>query len=99
MLGYASGSEELTRFLLVKFVNRYYNQKYMWEDAVFVHLYETRFADKTYSWLTDQGTKMVRDRAYSLMANITGNPASEIQLPDSTGKSVNLYSVEAPFTL
>jgi thiol-disulfide isomerase/thioredoxin len=99
MLGYASASEEMQKFLLLKFVNRYLNQKYMWEDAVFVHLFEKYFAQKNYTWLTDKGKKMITDRAYSLMANIMGTPAAEIELPDSTGKKVNLYSVEAPYTM
>ena len=46
MLGFASANEEMTRFLLIKFVNRYLNQKYMWEDAVFVHLFENIFPIK-----------------------------------------------------
>ena len=40
MLGYASADSDNEKFLLLKFVNRYLNMKYMWEDAVFVHLYE-----------------------------------------------------------
>ena len=47
MLGYASINEEMTKFLLIKFVNRYLQQKYMWEDAVFVHLYQKYFAGDT----------------------------------------------------
>ena len=43
MLGYASINEEMQRFLLIKFVNRYLNQKYMWEDKVFVHLLKCFF--------------------------------------------------------
>lgn len=99
MLGPASISEEMTRFLLVKFVNRYLNQKYMWEDAVFVHLYEKYFSQKTYSWLTDKGMKTITDRAYSLMANIMGNPAADIELPDSSGKITSLYQQDASFTI
>jgi thiol-disulfide isomerase/thioredoxin len=99
MLGYASINDEMQKFLLLKFVNRYLNQKYMWEDAVFVHLYETYFSQKDYPWLTQQGKKIITDRAYSLMANIMGNPASEIELPDTAGKKINLYSVEAPYVL
>ena len=99
MLGYASASEEMQKFLLLKFVNRYLNMKYMWEDAVFVHLFEKYFSQKNYSWLNDKGKKMITDRAYSLMANIMGSPAAEIELPDSTGKNVNLYSLESPYTL
>jgi hypothetical protein len=99
MLGYASINEEMQKFLLLKFVNRYYNQKYMWEDAVFVHLFERFFSNKDYSWLTAQGKKQITDRAYSLMANITGNPASNIELKDVNGKTISLYDVQGPFTL
>ncbi len=99
MLGPASINEEMTRFLLVKFVNRYLNQKYMWEDAVFVHLYEKYFAPKSYSWLSDKGLKTITDRAYSLMANIMGSPASDIELPDPQGKPASLYELNSDFTI
>jgi hypothetical protein len=49
MLGYASASKEMTKYLLVKFVNRYLNMKYMWEDAVFVHLFQKYFSQKEYA--------------------------------------------------
>jgi thiol-disulfide isomerase/thioredoxin len=99
MLGFASANEETQKFLLLKFVNRYLNQKYMWEDAVFVHLYEKYFSQKTYPWITEKGVKMIQDRAYSLMANILGNAAADIDLPDSTGKHVTLYSLTSPYTV
>lgn len=99
MLGYAANSADMQRFLLLKFVNRYLAQKYMWEDAVFVHLFEKYFSQKSYPWLTDKGTKLITDRAYSLMANIFGSPASDVVLPDSTGKTATLYGVKSPYTL
>jgi thiol-disulfide isomerase/thioredoxin len=100
MLGYATPSEEMTKFLLIKFVNRYLQQKYMWEDAVFVHLYQKYFSQKEYPWLTSQGKKTITDRAYSLMANIMGSPAENISLPDSTGKILSLYGdTTAKFTI
>ncbi|MBA2499009.1 MAG: DUF5106 domain-containing protein [Chitinophagaceae bacterium] len=99
MMGYASANEEMQKFLMLKFINRYLNQKYMWEDAVFVHLYTKYLSQKDYPWLTENGKKTITDRAYNLMANIFGNPAADINLPDSTGKNVSLYSVEAPFTV
>ena len=100
MLGYATPSEEMTKYLLIKFINRYLQQKYMWEDAVFVHLYQKYFSQKEYSWLTPQGKKTITDRAYSLMANIMGNPAENISLPDSTGKILSLYAdTTARFTI
>lgn len=99
MLGYASINEDMTKFLLLKFVNRYLTQKYMWEDAVFVHLFEKYFSDKNYNWLTDKGKKTISDRAYSLMANITGTLASDIELPDTSGKKITLFEQKAPFTI
>ncbi|RYG52242.1 MAG: redoxin domain-containing protein [Chitinophagaceae bacterium] len=99
MLGYASGSHELTRYLLVRFVNRYLNMKYMWEDAVFVHLFQKYFAQKEYDWLTPSGKKMITDRAYNLMANIMGNPAENISLPDTSGKTQSLYASKSDYTI
>jgi thiol-disulfide isomerase/thioredoxin len=99
MLGYASINEEMTRFLLVKFVNRYMNQKYMWEDAVFVHLFEKYFSQKEYPWLNEQGKKTISDRAYSLMSNIMGNIASNIELPDTLGKIKSLFSIKSDYTI
>ncbi len=97
MLGPASINEEMTRFLLVKFVNRYLVQRYMWEDAVFVHLFEKYFSQKEYPWLTTQGRKTITDRAYSLMANIMGTPATDIELPDVSGMITQLYTQSAPY--
>jgi thiol-disulfide isomerase/thioredoxin len=99
MLGYAGANEEMQKFLLMKFVNRYLNMKYMWEDAVFVHLFEKYFSQKNYNWLTEKGKKIIQDRAYSLMANILGNPASDIDLPDTSGKKITLYNLNASYTV
>jgi hypothetical protein len=99
MLGYASASTEMTRYLLVKFVNRYLNMKYMWEDAVFVHLFQKYFSQKEYEWLTPQGKKIITERAYNLMANIMGNPAENISLPDTSGKIQTLYGNQSSFTI
>ncbi len=99
MLGFASVNEEMTRMLLLKFVNRYLNQKYMWEDAVFVHLFEKYFSQKDYPWLTQQGRKTITDRAYNMMANIMGTAAAEVELPDSTGTMRSLYNDNSPYTV
>lgn len=99
MLGYASNTEEMQKFLLIKFVNRYLNQKFMWEDRVFVHLFEKYFSQKSYPWLNERAKKTISDRAYSLMANLFGTRASDIEAKDSTGKLISLYSIADPYTL
>lgn len=99
MLGFASVNEEMQKFLLVKFANRYLNQRYMWEDKVFVHLFEKYFSQKNYSWLTERGKKTIFDRAYSLMANLLGSPAPGVELPDTAGKIRLLQEVKSPYTV
>ncbi len=99
MLGYASVSKDLTRYLLIKFINRYMNMKYMWEDAVLVNLYQKYFAQTKHDWLTEKGEKMIRDRAYNVMANIMGNPAENIALMDAAGKIQLLYADTSRFMI
>ncbi|HEY9362440.1 MAG TPA: DUF5106 domain-containing protein [Chitinophagaceae bacterium] len=99
MMAFANANQEMQKFMLLHFINRYLNQKYMWEDAVFVHLFEKYLSQKDYDWLTEKGKKMITDRAYSLMSNILGTPAADINLPDSTGKDISLYSLDASYTL
>jgi len=99
MMAFAGANPEMEKFMLLKFVNRYLNQKYMWEDQVFVHLYQKYFDGKNYSWLSDKGRKIITDRAYSLMANITGTPAADIELPDTAGKTARLFDVKSPYTV
>lgn len=99
MLGFASINEEMQRFLLVKFVNRYLNQKYMWEDKVFVHLFEKYFSQNSYAWLPEKGKKTIFDRAYSLMANLFGSQAADMQIADSTGKQQPLFAIKNSYTV
>jgi Domain of unknown function (DUF5106)/Thioredoxin-like len=99
MLGYASANAEMKKFLLLKFTNRYLNQKYMWEDKVFVHLFEKYFSNQKYDWINEKGAQLISNRAYSLMANILGTYASNVILPDTANQRVSLFAVNAPYTL
>jgi thiol-disulfide isomerase/thioredoxin len=99
MLAYATANDEMQRFLLVKFINRYLNPQYMWEDKVYVHLFEKYFSQKEYPWMNEKGKKTIFDRYYSMAANIFGSTAADIQLPDSTGKTKSLYSITNPYTI
>ena len=99
MLAYATANDEMQRFLLVKFINRYLNPQYMWEDKVYIHLFEKYFSQKEYPWLTDKGKKTIFDRYYSMAANVFGSTAADIVLPDSTGKMKTLFNITDPYTV
>ena len=97
MLLYSRTSKEMFKFLMVHFVQKYINPEYMGQDAVFVHLFEKFINTGQAGFFTDKYRKYVNDRAYSLMANLIGQPAPNLEMVDSLGKPTNLYSVDAKF--
>lgn len=93
-------SREMYKFLLTQFVQKYINPQYMGQDAVFVYLFEKYINNKPdVDWFTEKYKKYIYDRAYSLMANLIGNPAWDIAMTDSSGKLSTLYETNARFTI
>jgi thiol-disulfide isomerase/thioredoxin len=97
MLLQARVSKQMFQYLLVYFVQRYVNPQYMGQDAVFVHLFERYINTGEADFFTDKYRKFLNDRAYSLMANLIGEPAANLEMVDSTGALRPLYGVSAPF--
>src|SRR5918997_93211 len=100
MLVKSKPNKEMFKFLLTHFVQKYINPEYMGQDAVFVHLFEKYINNNPrVDWFTEKYNKYMFERAYSLMANLIGQPASNIEMTDTTGKTIPLYSIQAPFTV
>ncbi len=97
MLLYSRTNKELFKFLLVHFVQKYVNPEYMGEDAVFVHLFEKFINTGEAEFFTDKYRKFINDRAYSMMANLIGQSAANLQMVDSLDKPMPLYNVDAKF--
>jgi hypothetical protein len=93
------GTSEMYQFLMVHFVQKYVNPEYMGQDAVFVHLFEKYINTGQASFFTATYKEFLTKRAYSLMANLIGQPASDMQMVDSLGKPMNLYTVKSPYTV
>jgi hypothetical protein len=98
MLLASRGSDEMHDFLLGKFTDKYINPEYMGQDKVFLFLFENYYAKGDTAWLNEKQRKFVFDRAYSLMANQLNEPASPLELTDTAGSPVSLYSIKAPLT-
>jgi hypothetical protein len=92
-------NKEMFKYLLVHFVQKYVNPEYMGQDAVFVHLFEKYINTGQAEFFTDKYRKYVNDRAYSLMANLIGQPAANLEMVDSLDKPLPLYSVDAHFII
>ena len=100
MLLKASPNKEMYKYLLTHFVQQYINPQYMGQDAVFVHLFEKYIAnDPKVDWFTDKYKQYISDRAYSLMANLIGAAAQNLEMVDTLDKPRPLYGVEGPFTV
>jgi hypothetical protein len=90
-------NKTMFQYLLVYFVQKYVNPVYMGQDAVFVHLFEKYINTGQADFFTEKYRQFLNNRAYSLMANLIGEPAANLEMVDTLDKSSPLYSVNAPF--
>ncbi|MBC7849236.1 MAG: DUF5106 domain-containing protein [Chitinophagaceae bacterium] len=95
MILYSRGSKEMYKYLMVHFVQKYVNPEYMGQDAVFVHLFEKYINTNQTDFFTAQYKDFMTKRAYSLMANLIGRPAANLEMVDSNNKATDLYDVKA----
>ncbi len=100
MLSKASANKEMYKYLLTYFVQQYINPAYMGQDAVFVHLFEKYINNNPQvDWFTEKYKKYMTDRAYSVMANLIGAPAQNLELVDTLDKPKPLYDIKAPYVV
>lgn len=95
MVLFSRGSKEMYKFFMVHFVQKYVNPEFMGQDAVFVHLFEKYINTGQTDFFTEQYKEFMTKRAYSIMANIIGRQAPNLEMVDSAGKPRNLYDVKS----
>lgn len=94
----ARAGDDMFRFLLGKFTDKYINPTYMGQDKVFLFLFENYFTRGDTAWLNDKQKKYIFDRGYSLMANQLGDYAPQLNVYDTLGNAVSLYKIKSPYT-
>ena len=100
MLAKSAASKEMNKYLLTYFVQAYISPKYMGQDAVFVHLFEKYINNNPQvDWFTEKYKKYMYDRAYSLMANLIGSPAQNLELVDTAEHPIPLYSLKSDYVV
>lgn len=99
ILSYANANEEMQKYMLMYFVNRYLRRNSAMDQQVFVHVFEKYFAQKNYTWLSDVIKKTITNRAYTIMATSPGKAAAAIELPDTAGIKTSLQNLPAAYTL
>jgi thiol-disulfide isomerase/thioredoxin len=95
----ARSCQPMYRFMLNWLTDKYINPKIMGQDAVFVHLFEKYHSKGLTSWLNEKQMETISRRAYMQMSNLIGVKAADLDMVDSTGKKIPLYSVNADYTI
>jgi thiol-disulfide isomerase/thioredoxin len=95
----ARTGKEIYPYLLTKFTNKYISPEFMGQDKVFLYLFENFYAKGDTALLNAASKKTITERAYSMMANQLGQPAPQLDLTDTLGKTVSMYSIKSPFTI
>lgn len=95
MLLFSRTNKEMFKYLMVHFVQKYINPEYMGQDAVFVHLFEKYINTGQADFFTEQYKEHMTKRAYSLMANLIGQPAANLIMVDTLDKPMPLYNVKS----
>lgn len=93
----ARSSPEMYKFLLNWLTDEYIYPKYMGQDAVFVHLFEKYHSKGVSNWLNEKQLKTISDRAYMLMSNLIGEQAANLEMVDSSGKDIPLYTIHSDY--
>jgi thiol-disulfide isomerase/thioredoxin len=96
---YSRTNNTMFRYFINRFTNEYMNPKYMGLDVVFLHIFEKYYLTNQVTWLEQKDKDLVFNRAYSMMGNLLGEPAAELNMLDTFDKKVNLYNINAPYTL
>jgi cytochrome oxidase Cu insertion factor (SCO1/SenC/PrrC family) len=101
MIALGRNDEEMNKYLIGYFVDHYMYPKIMGQDKVFLHVYERYLSgdNPKANWLNERQMKIIKERAYMLMANQLGIKAYDIELPDSSGKLQSMYKIKAKYTV
>lgn len=95
----ARSAPEMYKFMLNWLTDEYINPKYMGQDKIFIHLFNKYHNQGLTPWLSEKAKETVTRRAYMIMSNLIGEPAANMELIDSTGKTQSLYDVKADYTV
>jgi len=98
MLTVAKTGKEIYPFLLFKFTNKYISPEFMGQDKVFLHIFQNFFSKGDTVLLNNESKKAITERAYSIMANLIGNPAPALDLNTMDDQLFSLYNSPAKFT-
>lgn len=92
-------NEEMFRYWLVSSFQKYQNAKIMGMDKVFFHLGENYYLKGKATWADDEMIKKLSEELVFHRENQIGMKAPQIHLIDTLEKPLDLYSLDAKYTI
>ncbi|MGB0838573.1 MAG: redoxin domain-containing protein [Chitinophagales bacterium] len=93
------GNKKVFRYFTANLTYTYETSKTMGMDAVFVCLAEEYYMSGQAYWMDSSKMAKMKERVYRLRPNLIGKQAPQLMLLDTADNKVNLYDVEADFTI
>ncbi|CAN0067207.1 unnamed protein product, partial [Chrysoparadoxa australica] len=92
-------SDELFRYWLISFYNKYQESKIMGMDKVVVHLMEDYFLSERADWLNEEGIEKIKEEVTFTKHSLIGNEAPTMELVDTLNQPFYFEQIPDPFVL
>lgn len=99
LLDQFEANEEMFKYYLITFLNKYASSKIVGFDAVYVHLVNEYYAKGKAPWTEEEQLDKMIKNAKKYEPILIGKPAPRIELIKSDGNPIDLYDIEADYTV
>jgi len=99
LLGKCAGSKDTYEYLVRTLTYRYETSEIMGMDAVFVHMGKNYYQKGKCPWATKEILDKIKERTDILDPLLLGKKAPNLYYADTTGKYVQLHSINAKYTV
>lgn len=99
ILGDAHPAPNVFKVVLIHYLNKYAKSEYVGMDAVYVHLVDEYYSKGLTPWVDEESLAKMEDDASSLRPILIGKKAPEIIVRKKDGQPVNIYDIDAEYTV
>ncbi|MEM7660300.1 MAG: redoxin domain-containing protein, partial [Bacteroidota bacterium] len=92
-------NDEVFRYMVVHFLNKYANSKIMGMDGVYVHLVEKYYLSGDAWWADEETLKKMEERAKAISPTLINRKAPNFWVPDANGQRQTLHEQAGEFTV
>jgi len=92
-------NEDMYRFFLADFVNKYAQMKMVGQDAIYVYLVDQYYSKGKAPWVSEETLQKMVENANDLRPLLIGKKIPDFISYREDGQPVSLYSVKSPYTV